>query len=67
MDSRAEFLLITLWDTFEAVQAFAGPEAHRAVFYPDDDRFLVARDEHVDHFEVNHLSGFATPAARPAI
>lgn len=49
---RAEFLLVTLWDSEEAIRKFAGEEIERAVFYPEDDRFLVERDEHVEHFEV---------------
>jgi heme-degrading monooxygenase HmoA len=49
---RAEFLLISFWESEEAVRAFAGPDVHRAVFYPEDDRFLIARDEHVTHYEV---------------
>jgi len=27
----------------------------RAVFYPEDERFLIDREEHADHFEVVHL------------
>jgi heme-degrading monooxygenase HmoA len=49
---RAEFLLLTLWESEEAVRRFAGDDIGRAVFYPEDERFLVARDEHVDHYEV---------------
>jgi len=49
---RAEFLIVTLWDSIEAVRRFAGDDPERAVFYPEDDRYLVARDEHVTHFEV---------------
>jgi heme-degrading monooxygenase HmoA len=49
---RAEFLLVTLWESEEAIRRFAGDTPERAVFYPEDDRFLVDRDEHVDHFEV---------------
>jgi len=49
---RAEFLLVTLWESEEAIRRFAGDTPGRAVFYPEDDRFLVDRDEHVDHFEV---------------
>ncbi|MGH7701050.1 MAG: hypothetical protein ACREMJ_11115 [Gemmatimonadales bacterium] len=30
---------------------FAGPDVERAVFYPEDDRFLVARATTVRHFE----------------
>lgn len=49
---KAEFLLVSLWESPEAIEQFAGPTPDRAVFYPEDDRFLVARDETVDHFEV---------------
>ena len=49
---RAEFLLLTLWDSEEAIRRFAGEDIERAVFYPEDDRFLVARDERVRHYEV---------------
>ncbi len=49
---RAEFLLVTLWDSMEAVRAFAGADEHIAVFYPEDDAFLVDRERHADHFDV---------------
>jgi heme-degrading monooxygenase HmoA len=51
-DDRAEFLLLTLWDSMDAVRAFAGPDERVAVFYPEDDAFLVDRERHADHFEV---------------
>ena len=53
---RAEFLLISLWESEDAIRAFAGDDIERAVFYPEDDRFLIARDEHVTHYEVVHES-----------
>jgi heme-degrading monooxygenase HmoA len=49
---RTEFLFTSLWDSLEAVKGFAGPDPERAVFYPDDDAFLVEKDEHIDHWEV---------------
>ena len=49
---KAEFLLVTLWESEEAIRRFAGDEIERAVFYPEDDRFLVERGERVDHFDV---------------
>lgn len=52
VDGRAEFLLLTLWESMESVRAFAGPEPERAVFYPEDDAFLLERGERVEHFEV---------------
>ena len=34
------------------MRAFAGPEPERAVFYPEDDRFLIERGERVEHWSV---------------
>jgi len=51
-DGKTEFFLVSLWDDWDAVRAFAGPTPEKAVYYPEDDRFLVERDNHVDHYEV---------------
>ena len=40
---RTEFLTISFWDTYEAIAAFAGEDIGKAVFYPEDDRFLIDR------------------------
>ncbi len=56
-DAVAEFLLVTLWDSWDAIRRFAGDDPSRAVFYPADDAFLVERDEHVDHFEIVFAAG----------
>ena len=56
-DGRAEFFLVSLWDSLEAVRRFAGADEGRAVFFPEDDRYLVGRDLHVDHFDVVHAAG----------
>jgi heme-degrading monooxygenase HmoA len=50
---RTEFVLLSFWDRLEDIAAFAGPSIERAVFYPEDTRFLVARDLHVTHYEVD--------------
>ena len=52
VDGKTEFLMFTLWDSMEAVGAFAGERPEVAVFYPEDDRFLVERDEFVSHYDV---------------
>ncbi|HEV7994308.1 MAG TPA: hypothetical protein VGP25_20960 [Gemmatimonadaceae bacterium] len=53
-EGRAEFVLVTLWDSMDAIRGFAGEDIERAVFYPEDDRFLVARDDRVTHYDVVH-------------
>lgn len=47
-----EFVVLSFWDSMDAVKRFAGPTPERAVFYPEDDAFLVSRDLNVDHYEV---------------
>jgi heme-degrading monooxygenase HmoA len=52
VNDRAEFLLISLWDSEEAIRNFAGEDIEKAVFYPEDERFLIERDNNVSHYEV---------------
>jgi heme-degrading monooxygenase HmoA len=51
-DDRSEFTMITLWADLEAVRLFTGPPVETAVFYPEDDRFLVERDRVARHHVV---------------
>jgi heme-degrading monooxygenase HmoA len=51
-DGKCEFLLLTLWDSWEAIKAFAGPDYEKAVYYPEDARFLLELDSKVTHYEV---------------
>lgn len=50
---RAEFVTLSFWESREAIAGFAGDDIERAVFYPEDDRFLVARELTVEHYEVD--------------
>jgi len=49
---RTRFRLVSLWDSLEAVRAFAGDDPERARYYPEDERFLLALTPGVEHFEV---------------
>jgi hypothetical protein len=51
-DGRADFLLLTLWESVDAIRGFAGEDIERAVFYPEDERFLIDREDRVRHYEV---------------
>jgi hypothetical protein len=63
-DGRAEFVLVTFWETADAVRAFAGPDIDTPVYYPDDDAWLLGRAPAVAHFEVawSHDGGEDRPA-----
>ena len=49
---RAEFVTVSLWESRAAIEGFAGQDIDMAVFYPEDDQFLVERDLTVRHYEV---------------
>jgi heme-degrading monooxygenase HmoA len=59
---RCQFVMFTLWDSMEAVTAFAGAEPEKAVFYPEDDRYLIERDLTVDHYQVHTAVGLGDSA-----
>ena len=49
---RTEIVMFTLWDSLEAIKAFAGDDYETAVFYPEDAWFLVERDLEATHYVV---------------
>lgn len=49
---RAEFVAVSMWDDLESIAAFAGEDIEAAVFYPEDDRFLVDRETSVTHYTI---------------
>ncbi|HEX9340743.1 MAG TPA: antibiotic biosynthesis monooxygenase [Thermoplasmata archaeon] len=49
---RTHFLLISLWDSFDAIRRFAGRDMERAVYYPRDREFLLELEPRVSHYEV---------------
>ena len=49
---EVEFITFTLWDSLDAVKAFAGEDYETAVYYPEDERFLVKQADICEHYEV---------------
>jgi len=52
-DGRTEVVTLSFWTSLDAVRAFAGDDVSAAVFYPEDDRFLVGRERTVTHHQVH--------------
>ncbi len=46
------FLLISLWDSLTAVEAFAGTPVDRARYYAEDDAYLLEREPTVCHYQL---------------
>ena len=51
-----EFTTLSFWDSVDAIRAFAGEDYETAVFYPEDDRYLVERDATCTHYEVASMA-----------
>jgi len=51
-EGRAEFIVISIWDSLASIKAFAGHEYEKAVYYPEDKKFLLNLNLHVSHYEV---------------
>ena len=46
------FLLVTHWDSMESVKKFAGERPEKAKYYPEDDAFLLEKEETSALYEV---------------
>lgn len=51
-DGQAEFLLLSFWDSYDAIRRFAGDDFETAVYYPEDKDFLLAMEPKVMHYEI---------------
>ncbi len=49
---QAHFLLISLWDSYDAIRQFAGDDIEKAHYYPADTEFLLELEPTVTHYEV---------------
>jgi heme-degrading monooxygenase HmoA len=49
---HCEIVLISLWDSMDAVRAFAGENPERSVYYPGDEQYLLEMEPLVRHYEV---------------
>lgn len=52
-DGITDIRLLTFWDSLEDVQRFTGPDPARAVYFPEDERYLLELEPEVVHLEVS--------------
>ena len=57
---RTEFVMFTLWESLDAVKAFAGSDYEVPVFEPEARRFLSKVEPVARHYDVRHA---LSPAA----
>ena len=53
---RTEFLAVTLWESRQSIEAFAGPDIDKAIVEPEARAVLVAFDDFATHYEVAFAS-----------
>jgi heme-degrading monooxygenase HmoA len=49
---HAEFFLLTLWESWDAIHRFAGEDVDKAFYYPEDQEYLLTMEPKVEHYEV---------------
>jgi heme-degrading monooxygenase HmoA len=62
----AHFLFVSLWESREAIRAFAGEDIERARYYPEDEAFLLELEPTVTHYEVATAPETATRSGSAA-
>jgi len=48
----AHFVFLSLWESLDAIRAFAGKDVEKARYYPEDRDFLLELEPTVTHYEV---------------
>jgi heme-degrading monooxygenase HmoA len=51
-DGIADFLVLSYWDSFEAIKLFAGDDYEQVRHLPDDPKYMIGDAPTVRHFEV---------------
>jgi len=52
LEDAAEIVLVTYWDSLDAIRAYAGEDIAQARLYPEDARYGLDPDRHVTHYRV---------------
>jgi heme-degrading monooxygenase HmoA len=56
----AHFLLFSVWESWDAIRAYAGDAPETAVLYLDDERFGLVPDLTTSHYEVGYSTSCLT-------
>jgi hypothetical protein len=41
-----------LWESVDAIKGFAGEDIEAAVYYPEDERYLIEGEDYVRHYSI---------------
>ncbi|MEW6508998.1 MAG: antibiotic biosynthesis monooxygenase [Bacteroidota bacterium] len=59
-DGISEFVIISLWDSFDSIRKFSGKNIDKARYYPKDKKYLLKLEPNVAHYTVTNLLGIKT-------
>ena len=51
VEGGVEWVILTSWESWEAIRAFAGEHPERARYYPDDTTYFDVLPDLVEHYE----------------
>ena len=51
-DGRTEVVTVSWWSSLADIEGFAGEDIRTAIFYPEDDGYLIDRETTVTHYNV---------------
>lgn len=57
-ETKAYFLLVTIWDSMESIKQFAGDEPELAKYYTEDDDFLLEKEKYTTMYDVFYQKRF---------
>lgn len=49
---RAHFVLVSYWESLDAIRKYAGDDVEAAKYYPEDREYLIEIEPRVTHYEV---------------
>jgi len=64
-DGRSELITLSWWTDLDHIRAFAGNDVEAAKYYPEDDEYLLDREQTVAHFTVG--SPLEVPTTVPGV
>jgi len=65
-ETKAHFLLVTIWDSLESIKQFADTEHELAKYYPEDDHFLLTKEKYTSMYDVFYQKEYNKPLSTDA-
>ena len=51
-ETKAHFLLVTIWDSMVSIEKFAGEKPELAKYYTEDDDFLLSKEKYTTMYDI---------------